>query len=138
VDLHAFEKTRNIGHNRREHNPPTQTHMRIERTYMHSRTTHTAQHTTRENTTYQHKHTCASRGPNCIREQDTQHSTTQPTNTNTHAYREDLTAFENKTHSTTHNTIHQLKHIGASRGIIMCITNISNETEYTYSSFLIR
>jgi hypothetical protein len=65
-------------HNKREHNPPTQTHMRVEGTSQHStqqeRTqptnsnTHAcrgdcaAQHTTRENTTYQLKHTCASRG----------------------------------------------------------------------------
>jgi hypothetical protein len=43
----------------------------------------------------------------CIREQDTQHNTqqerTQASNTNTHAHREDLYAFENKTRSTGHN-----------------------------------
>jgi site-specific DNA-cytosine methylase len=69
-DLYAFEnKTRSTTHNKKQHNPPTQTRMRIERTYMHSRIRHAAQHTTRENTTHQLKHACASRGPICIREQ---------------------------------------------------------------------
>jgi hypothetical protein len=47
---------RSTTHNRREHNPPTQTHMRIERTMQHN----------------------------------TQQERTQPTNSNTHAHREDL------------------------------------------------
>jgi hypothetical protein len=90
--------------------------MRIERTYIHSRTWHTAQHTrdntkyqlkhisasrrhaaqhtTRGNTTHQLKHACASIAPICIQEQDTQHNTqqegTQPTNSITHAHREVL------------------------------------------------
>jgi hypothetical protein len=83
---------------------------RIEGTYMHSRRRHAAQHTTRDNTTHQLKHTCVSRGPTCIREEDTQHNTqqetTQPTNSNTHAYRGDLHAFENKTRNTGHNKKH--------------------------------
>jgi hypothetical protein len=37
----------------REHNPPTQTHMCIERTYLNSRTRQAAHNTTRENTTHQ-------------------------------------------------------------------------------------
>jgi hypothetical protein len=91
-DLYAFEnKTRSTTRNKREHDPATQTRMRIERTYMHSTTRYAAQHKTRENTTQQLKHACASRGLICIRQQDTQHNTkqerTRPSSSNTYARR---------------------------------------------------